>query len=63
LESSDQGLFNGIIYFEFKEKLYEMCSNEGFKSTYFYIITHFKWPSNALALDTKEKYYFDFKFI
>jgi hypothetical protein len=35
LESSYQGLFNGILHFEFGEKLYELCSNEGFKSAYF----------------------------
>jgi hypothetical protein len=29
------GLFNGILHFEFGEKLYELYSNEGFKSTYF----------------------------
>jgi hypothetical protein len=35
LKSSCQGLFNGILHFEFQEKLYELYSNEGFKSTYF----------------------------
>jgi hypothetical protein len=35
LESSCQGLFNGILHLEFGEKLYELCSNEGFKSAYF----------------------------
>ena len=35
LGSSYQGLFNDILYFEFGEKLSELYSNEGFKSTYF----------------------------
>jgi hypothetical protein len=35
LENSYQGLFKDILHFEFGKKLYELCSNEGFKSTYF----------------------------
>jgi hypothetical protein len=54
LESSCQGLFNGILHFEFGEKLYELCSNEGFKSAYLYITTHFKWHSMFLHWGPRE---------
>jgi hypothetical protein len=35
LKSFCQGISNGILHFEFQEKLYELCSNKGFKSAYF----------------------------
>jgi hypothetical protein len=40
--------FQQYIFFEFGEKLYELYLNEGFKSAYFNIITHFKWRSMFL---------------
>jgi hypothetical protein len=35
VESYCQGLFKGILYFKFGEKIFELYANEGFKSTYF----------------------------
>jgi hypothetical protein len=31
LESCSQGLFNSVLHFKLGEKLYELCTNEGFK--------------------------------
>jgi hypothetical protein len=63
LKSSCQGLFNGILHFEFGKKLYELCSNEGFKSGYFILLINtFQMAFKVLALGTKGKYHFDFEF-
>jgi hypothetical protein len=35
LESSCQGLSNNMLHFEFREKIYELSSNKGFKLPYY----------------------------
>jgi hypothetical protein len=62
LESTCQGPFNIILYFEFGQKIYELYSTKDLNPHTLHN-NRFQVTFNSLALDTKAGFHFDFDII